>query len=165
MKRIIGRQEIAKVLNFGKYNVVELDLKNRIELCGKYVGFSGDIVRIDNGYFRSGERFLQKGTIEFFNDEKKLFISGGATCISKNIYYEDYVNMINCSKAPILKGGEEVVLVVKDSEKKIIYGVYTIKLKDSINVHCSTIATFEELDQELMKLLLIDLEKNSLELL
>ena len=74
MKRINinDRQAVAKAINFGEYPVITIDLADRDEY-----GLKGSKVRIDNGTFRTGERYFIRATIRVYNDEQvlgKIFI-------------------------------------------------------------------------------------------
>lgn len=138
MKEILKREEFAKEVNFGKHPVLTIDMSKEGFMNAIYTGCK---VRIDNGNFRTGERFLARGEFIYNKQEDKFEVANYGICISARFCYEDAMKDIEYAQAPIVKDGEEVIIVKHNSETKDIrVFIATAKLYD---IHCSTMMTFE----------------------
>ena len=133
MKRLTERTEIAKAINFGKYPVVKIDLADKDEY-----GIKGTKVRIDNGTFKSGERYFVNAEIRAYSDEKVLTTSQGGTMLVDRLSYADYMEMTEYANAPIIKANQEIVVFLYNSATKDVYAPVIIKTGDRVDAHCST---------------------------
>lgn len=135
MKRLTERTEIAKAINFGKYPVIKIDLADRDEY-----GVKGTKVNIDFG----GEYFIH-AKIRSYSDTKYLQTSQGATMLSATISYDDYIEMVEYANAPVIKADQEIVIVMVDSENRVVYEPVIIKTGKRIDKFCSTPLDLEKL--------------------
>lgn len=135
MKKLTGRAEIAKAINFGKYPVIKIDLADRDEY-----GVKGTKVNIDFG----GEYFI-RAEIRSYNDTKYLTTNQGSTTLKANLGYGDYIQMLEYANAPTIKADQEIVIVMINSEKKEVYAPVIIKTGKRIDKFCSTPLDLEKL--------------------
>jgi hypothetical protein len=133
MRRLIDRTDIAKAINFGKYPVIKIDLADRDDY-----GIRGTKVNIDFG----GEYFIH-GKIRSYDDERCLTATQGATCLSKEIYYDDYLEMVEYANAPTIKANQEIVIFMYNSMTKEVFAPAIITT-GKIDRFCSTPITLEK---------------------
>lgn len=139
MKTLTETQEIAKAINFGKYPVLYLDLaKDKLE---GYEGcYQGQRVKIEREY--NGTKFYSHGTLSYWGDSNKLSISGEGTMLTARFGYYELSKMVKNANATELKGEQEVVVVIMNSERgKIAYPILTKTTRFSAN--CQTLMTIE----------------------
>jgi hypothetical protein len=115
MKEIIGRQEIAKVLNFGEYPVLKINMDQEAWMD---VLYRGDKVRVDFGKFKDGSRFLQQGYLLYNKKDERITISAESTMLVKDLGYEDYMEAVEYGSSQILGDNQEVVVVMYSNNKK-----------------------------------------------
>jgi len=139
--KITDRTAVAKAINFGDYPVLTIDLAERDEY-----GLVGCKVRIDNGTFRTGEKYFVRATVRAYSDEKYLTTTGGSVCLKASYGYSDVKEMLEWTKAPIIKANQEVAVVITDSRLKCAFDMYIIKTGSVIRPHCVTPLEFEKLD-------------------
>ena len=124
MKRLTGRQEIAEALNFGKYPVLKIDLKDADEY-----GLKGSICRVDQGEFNDGSKWYERAELRVYSDEKKITFSAHGYALTAETSYMDFVEDLETAMSPIVTANSEIVVVVLDSEKREVYAVYVIETK------------------------------------
>ena len=138
MKEIRSREEYAKAVNFGKYPVLMIDM-NQKGFMGEI--FTGGKVRVDFGHFRDGERYLDDGEFKYYKKENKFYVASYGVMLTKELSYEDAIEDAEYGNSPIIDEGDEVVIVVHNSEKR------ELKAYIAKAVHkrefCSTILEFE----------------------
>lgn len=139
--KITDRQAVAKAINFGTYPVLTIDLADRDEY-----GLVGCKVRIDNGTFRSGERYFVDATLRVYSDEKYLTTSGRSTVLKAGYGYSDVKEMLEWAAAPVVKPDQEVLVVITDSTRKRAYDTYIIRTGGTVRPHNMTPLDFEKLD-------------------
>jgi len=138
MKIITDRKEFAEYVNFGKYPVIKVDLGKEGFMDTIY---HGDKVRVDFGKFRTGERNLQGGELLYNKKENKFEIASYGICLSARFCYEDAMERVEYSQAPIIDEGDEVVIIVHNSETKEVKAyVYKAVHKKQF---CQTMIEFE----------------------
>lgn len=140
MNRLTERTEIAQAINFGKYPVIKIDLADRDEY-----GIKGTKVRIDNGTFKSGERYFINAEIRAYSDEKILTTFQGCGMLVKEVTYADYMEMTEYANAPIIKANQEILIFLYNSVSKEVYAPAIIKTGDRVDAHCSTPLTLEKI--------------------
>lgn len=138
MKKIVSREEFAKLVNFGKYPVLNVDMNQEGFMNEIYDGCK---VRVDFGNFKSGERYLAKGEFKYYKSENKFYIASYGICISNRFTYEDAMDCVEYAQAPIIDEGKEVVIVVHNSKDRDL-DVYLAKAINK-NKFCSTMMEFE----------------------
>lgn len=138
---INDRQAVAKTLNFGKYPILTIDLANR----GEY-GLKGCKVNIDNGTFRTGERYVIRATVRAYSDEKTLELVAENTCIKRSYGYSDVRDMLEWAAAPTITKDQDVVVAITNSELRCAYDLYIIHTGDRIDPNCMTPMRLEKLD-------------------
>lgn len=141
MKRLTERTEIAKAINFGKYPVIKIDLADRNEY-----GIKGTKVRIDNGTFRSGEPYLINAEIKAYSDDKVLTTHQGCDMLVDRLTYDDYMEMTEYAKSPVIKANQEILIFLYNSATKDVYAPTIIKTGERIDAHCSTPLRFERFE-------------------
>lgn len=155
MTIIEGRQEIAKALNFNTYPVLDIDL-DTMETIEKNDGTTeryckGCDVRVEYNTKRYGAMHTH-GHIYFdaMGDENALDhmeISASGTCLHDSFGYHDVMEDLRWAKAPIVRAGQEVIVVVHSS-KSNLYLVCKYTVSDRIDPHCITCATLSNPPQE-----------------
>lgn len=140
MEFITERTAIAKALNFGKYPVLTIDLKDRDEY-----GLVGCKVRVDFGNFSDGEKFYEHAELRVYKDEKVLTFSSYGCCLDANFGYSDIAEMLEYANAPIIKPDQEIIIVITDSVNRTAYPLIKAKT-GKINKFCSTPISIEKVD-------------------
>lgn len=138
MKEIISRKEFGERVNFGKHQVITIDLNQEAYLGALY---KGDKVRVDFGKFRTGERYLSGGEVLYNEKENKIEVASYGTCLSANFTYEDAIEDVEYAKAPIIDEGDEVVIIIHNSLTRE-FKAYLATAKNK-NKFCSTMMVFE----------------------
>ena len=133
MKKLTERTEIAKAINFGEYPVIKIDVSNRDEY-----GIKGTKIRIDNGTFKSGNKYFVNAVIRAYDDEKCLTTSAYGSVLKNAIGYSDYLEMVEYANAPVVKANQEIVIFLYNSITKDIYQPVIIKTGNRVDAHCST---------------------------
>lgn len=143
MKKISiqNRTEIAKAINFGDYPVLTIDIADRDEY-----GLVGCKVNIDNGYFKTGERYFVRATLRVWKDEQYLSTSGTNTVLKASYGYSDVKEMLEWANAPVIKPDQEVLVVITDSNNKCAYDAYIIRTGSKVSPHSTEPLAFERLD-------------------
>ena len=136
-----NRTVIAKALNFNKYPVLTIDLADRDEY-----GLKGCEVRIDNGTFRSGEKYFINATLRVYNDEKYFSFSAHNVCIKKDFSYSDVERMIKMANTPIIKPDEDIAIIIIDSRLRAAYRLYIVHTDSRISPNCIDPMKIEKVD-------------------
>ena len=136
-----NRTNVAKAVNFNEYPVLTIDLADTDEY-----GLVGCKCRIDNGSFRSGDKYFVKATLRAWKDEKILSLSGHNVCLHASYTYSDVAEMIEWANAPIIKADQDIAVVVHDSGKKEAYSVYIVHTGSRIDANCIEPMKIERLD-------------------
>lgn len=138
MKEITKREEFGKAVNFGEHQVITIDL-NQVAFGG--VIFKGCKARIDYGKFRTGERYIARGEVNYDINENKVYVANYGVCLSNRFSYDDAMEQIEYAKAPIIDDGDEVVIVIHNSKTNDLR-VYLATAK-KLDRNCSTMMIFE----------------------
>ena len=138
MKTIVSREEFAKAVNFGEHPVVTIDLNQEAFMDTIYHGCK---VKVDFGHHRTGERFLVRGEMLYNIKENKFEVAQYGICISARFCYEDAMRHVEYAQAPIIKDGDEVVIVLHDSKERTVKAFLATAKSGSWD--CSTPMTFE----------------------
>lgn len=123
MKFVCDRKEIAKVLNFGKYPVIMFDLDTPKK--GWDDVYEGTPVRVDMGAFSDGTKWYNDSipTIYVDNNHKgientvtnritaDICLPSGGAMLSASFGAHDVLDMAKFAMAPIVKSGDDVVVV------------------------------------------------------
>lgn len=141
MKQLKDRTEIAKAINFGKYPVLTIDLADRDEY-----GLVGCKVNIDNGTFRTGERYVVRATLRVYRDEQTFTTSAGCVCLKASYGYSDLAEEIEYAQAPIIKADQDVVIVIMNSKTRTMYYPYLVHTGKRVSPDCTTPLDFEKVD-------------------
>jgi len=138
MREIKNREEFAEYVNFGKYPVIKIDMNQDAFMD---VIYHGDKVRVDFGKFRTGERNLQGGELLYNKKENKFEIASYGICLSARFSYDDAMERVEYSQAPIIDEGDEVVIIIHNSKDREVRAcVYKAVHKREF---CSTMIEFE----------------------
>lgn len=142
MKILTERTEIAKAMNFGKYPILRINMED-------HAGFDtteycvGEKVRVAYESRRYGEMYTRG---EIYIEKGKVAISGNATCIHSDFGYSDVMEMAEWSNTPIVRAGQEVVVVHYYPSSKICI-VRMMRVGDRVDPHCMTVAVLEEIEE------------------
>ncbi len=123
MRFLTDRKEIAKALNFGKYPVIMFDLDSPKR--GWDDVYEGTPVRVDMGTFSDGTRWLNDSIPTIYVDnnhegientvmnrlKSDIHLPGGGAMLSESFGANDVIDMAKFAMAPIVKGGDDVVVV------------------------------------------------------
>lgn len=147
MRYLKHREQIAKAINFGKYPVLRIDLSNRP--AQGYAPDSdfcvGDRVRVawdKPGY----EGMTTRGNVYLENG--RYAIDQGGAVLKNGFCRNDIIEDYEWSYAPLVHAGQEIVLIIDNpAEKKC--AVALMRVSAHIDIHCSTVAYLEELEEEL----------------
>lgn len=146
MRFLTDRTEIAEAMNFGKYPVLVLNRENRPMAdvvpesdyavgCRVKVAWDNKDPRYE-GMTTHGELYIENG---------KLHISGEGACLKAGFGYSDVIKMAAEANVPIIHKGQTVV-VVEDYPSKKHCTVRLMKVSDRIDIHCSRVASLEDID-------------------
>ena len=128
-------------LNFRKYPVLSIDLANADEY-----GLKGCKVRIEAGTMSNGLPRTIHAELRVFNDERKLTLQSGCTCLSDSFTYSDYMEMVENAQAPLIKADQDVVIAIFDSRNRTPYAPMLVHTGSHVNPHCITPLSFEPVD-------------------
>ena len=159
MKFLSDRREIALAMNFGKYPVITMDIQKpkRGWDAGVYEGCK---VRVDCGTFGDGMPFYKECSPMIFVDNynegiedtienrvfSKIELTCPGACLSNSFGASDVLEMAETANAPLLKSGQEVVVVYKaERDGELVVMVKMMKV-GRVSRHCSTVATLEDID-------------------
>ena len=142
MRYLTDRHEIAEAMNFGKYPVLTLNRENReyensifAEGCNVRLAWDSE-----NPRFKG----LHSDGIVYIDDDGRIGILGGGSCIKASFGYSDVMKMAERANWPVIHKGQEVVLVEEWPSKKECT-VRLMKVSDRIDVHSVTMARLEDL--------------------
>ena len=138
MREIKSREEYAKEINFGKHPVLMIDMNQKAFMDEIY---DGGKVRVDFGYFGNGERHLGNGEFKYYKKENKFYVASYGIMISNRFSYEDAMECAEYGNSPIINEGDEVVIVVHNSEERSVK-CYIAKAVNK-RKFCSTMIEFE----------------------
>ena len=141
MKKYTDRYEIAKLLNFNKYPVLELDLATSKPKEDYYKGcyFGGKVRWVKHS--PSGENYIWHGNLNYYSDSG-LCITNDSACIKASFGYQDIKEDLEIANAPLIKDDCEVVVVIHDSVKRLACVCKTTIGK--LDSHYSTSYHFED---------------------
>lgn len=141
MKRLNTRMEIGKALGFGEYPVLTIDLADANDY-----GLKGCRLRVDNGHFKTGERYLISATLRVYRDTKKLTVTAGCVGLSSSFGYKDLLDRTLDAQAPIITRNQEVVIVILDSRFHKLYAPLLVRTSDWVSPHSDQPIGFEDVD-------------------
>lgn len=133
MKFLENRTEIAKAINFKKYPVIRIDVSETDDY-----GIVGTKVLIDNGTFRTGEPYYVRATIRAYSDEGYLKFHSYGTCLKAEFTYLDMEKILSYANVPVIKAGQEILVCLVDSVKRVAYKPVVLKTGDRIGPHCAS---------------------------
>lgn len=149
MVYLTERHDIAKVINFGKFPVLTIDLDNQPYSKTNYaVGCRVRVAWDDpdphyDGMTTHGELYFENG---------KFAISGECAFLSESFGYSDVLRMASEANTPVVHRGDICIVVMYYSKKKIA-AVRAMRIPHRISKHCQTVAVLEDInDQEELKL-------------
>ena len=137
MKIITNGQEIAKVLNFGKYPVLYVDLD---KMERDYV--KGSNCRIKWNY--QDEELLLNCYLEVENGRYQIGNEG--SIVTSDYSVNDFINQIQWSNTPIIECGQ-VVAVAQFSKKKGTKIIELMRVADKKDIHSMIITYLEEINE------------------
>ena len=137
-KIITNRQEIAKVLNFGKYPVLSIDL-DKMERDYE----QGSKCRLLTK-FRNGEEFLLK--CQLYMEGDKVALSSTGSMLTSDFTVYDFIELSEYAQTPIIKGGD-IVAVCQYSRKTGLKVIELMKVSDRIDIHCIEVVRLEEIEE------------------
>ena len=136
MRRLTERTEIAKAINFNEYPVVKIDLADVDDY-----GVKGTKVRID-----IGKAYHLNAVIRAYSDEKVLTTQQYGTMLTKDVSYNDYMEMVEYATAPIIKPDQEIVIFLFNSKKREVYEPAIIKTGARVDRFCQTPLSLEKFE-------------------
>lgn len=83
----------------------------------------------------------------YIGEHGQLQISGEGACLSADFGYHDVMEMYKEAQAQVVHRGQTVV-VVEDWPSKKMCKVHMMKVSDHISIHCMTVATLEEIEED-----------------
>ena len=137
MKIITNRQKIAKVLNFGKYPVLYVDLD---KMERDYI--KGSNCRIKWNY--QDEELLLNCYLEVVNGRYQIGNEG--SIVTSDYSVNDFINQIQWSNTPIIECGQ-VVAVAQFSKKKGTKIIELMRVADKKDIHSMIITYLEEINE------------------
>ena len=137
MKIITNRQKIAKVLNFGKYPVLYVDLD---KMERNYI--KGSNCRIKWNY--QDEELLLNCYLEVENGRYQIGNEG--SIVTSDYSVNDFINQIQWSNTPIIECGQ-VVAVAQFSKKKGTKIIELMRVADKKDIHSMIITYLEEINE------------------
>lgn len=147
MKYLTDRHEIGEALNFGKYPVLTLNRENNP--CSDIAPNSDYAVgcRVRVAWDKKDSRYAGMTTKgEIYIENGRIAISQGASTLKASFGYKDVMEDVAWANAPVVHKGQEVVLVEEWPSKKQCT-VRIMKVHDSINIHCETVAVLDEIEE------------------
>lgn len=145
-----GRQGWAYICNSNRFNVIKVDLDKEQEY-DTYKTY--EQVRVITTS-RNGCELLTNARLAC--DEGKWKLTSWGCCISGSFNYFDAMELVEAANLPQVKEGE-VVALAQYSEKNHSVFLQLFKI-GKVNIHCTTVATLEELTEEEMKDIAMDAE-------
>lgn len=149
---IKNRTEFAEAVNFGEFPVIAIDCAKRDKDKTAFVSVP---VRVDMGKFSDGKPYIAKCHFNVFEDT----FNGDGAChctvqdygcgLSAGFGYYDALKCAENANTPILKADSWAVIVVHNSEKKILRA-FKVKFAKVIR-NCSTAIMFaDEFDSHIL---------------
>lgn len=119
MKEITNRTELAEAVNIRRLPVIRFNWE---EPLGSYAPNSHRGERVNILWTsRDGSTFPSICEVDFFEDTNEFTIMQHGACIAARFCYEDADDMIEAARAPIVKEGDEVVIVKQFPSKRIAH--------------------------------------------
>jgi len=140
MKYLTDRTEIAMAMNFGKYPVIRIDRETPKDGYNDF--YEGDQIKVltpKPGYPDS------YATGKIYYSEGKYGVMTDASCLHASFGYADVLEMIENAQAPVVKAGQEVVLIEDYPERRTCC-VRIMKVSDRVDSHVYPCATLEDVD-------------------
>lgn len=141
MKLLNERTKIAKAMNFGRYPVLRINLDD-------HAGFDttdycvGEKVRVAYQSKNYGEMYTRG---EIYVEKGEVAISSNAVCVHSDFGYADVMEMAEWANTPIVRAGQEVVVVMYMPTVEI-YIVRMMRVGDRVDPHCMRAVTLEDVD-------------------
>lgn len=139
MKYLETRTQIGTAINFKQYPTVRIDVSDTDEY-----GICGAKVLIDNGTFRTGEPYYVRATLRAFRDEGWLKFKHYGSCLHASFTYSDMEKMLDYANVPIIKAGQEILVCLVDSVKRLAYKPVVLKTGNWVDPNCQTPLELEE---------------------
>lgn len=137
MKKLNTVQEIAKEVNINLLPTVKIDVSKRDEY-----GIKGVNVRVFEGY-HNGCPMMTDAEVRVYSDEKILKFSSGGFGIKASYGYYDVIEMYEQSNLPVIKENSQFVLIIENSDKKVIHEAMVVDTY-KINKFCMTPINIEK---------------------
>lgn len=140
MKFITDRHEIGKVLNFGKYPVLTINLENKP--AASYAPDSDYAVgcKVRVAWDHNDPRY--EGMTEnctLFIEDGRYDLSGRWGCLHESFGRQDILEDAEWAMTQVVHKGQEVVLI-EDWPSKGQCRVRMMKVSEHIDIHCQTVA-------------------------
>lgn len=132
MKFLETRTEIGKAINFKQYPTIRIDVSKTDDY-----GIVGTHVLIDNGTFRTGDPYYVRATIRAYRDEGFLVFHSYGSCLHADFTYYDMEKILDYANVPVIKAGQEILICLLDSAKRLVYKPVVLKTGDRIDPHCT----------------------------
>lgn len=140
-----NRHDMAVLMNFGKYPVLELDLdRKQGEESDRYL--VGGKARV--AWDRKNPRWEGMSTVcELTVENGKHTLNSGGICLKSDYSVEDFVEDIENAHAPLVHKGQIVAIACYSRKVKTSF-VHMMKVSKFMDPHCITVTTLEELDEK-----------------
>lgn len=156
MRFLTDRHEIAEEINIKRTPVITINVSKEADGWEGYGVYDGSKVRVatpSRNYPDSTHRCTAHIYMDGENEKAIIPIEAKVihlTCpgigLKASFGYQDVVEMVEWSHAPLVKAGDEVVVVFDDAENGAIWLRKMVVGKVSPN--CSTVATLRDADEE-----------------
>ena len=151
MKTIQRPQEFGPLINFRRLPVVRIDVTDRDDY-----GLRGAPVVIDNGFFRgTNHPDLIDARLRAYDDEETLVFHQRGCCLTNTFTYGDMEKCLMYANAPIIKPGEEFLIVLVDSQTNKFSLPILVKTEKHVRADCSTPLVLEPVEWKKVPLLAV----------
>lgn len=151
------RTEIGTAMNFGKYPVLWIEIGTPRKGWDPFTIYEGCKARIVSSSSRYGD-LIYTGTLSMYGDEQKedvkklpqfwngIHLSNAGCFLDAEFGYGDVMEDLENAQAPILSTDQEVIVVMKDSIRKMCW-VRKMKTTSHKDPHCSTMLKIVNLEE------------------
>lgn len=156
MRFLTDRHEIAEEINIKRTPVITINVSKEADGWEGYGVYEGSKVRVatpSRNYPDSTHRCTAHIYMDGENEKaiipieaKVIHLTCPGICMKASFGYQDVVEMVEWSHAPLVKAGDEVIVVFDDPEhsaswiRKMVVG--------NVSPNCSTVATLRDADEE-----------------
>lgn len=145
------RREIGKAMNFGKYPVLWMEVGKPAKGWDDFTVYEGGKANIVSHTASHGD-LIYTGRLTMYGDEQKedvkdfpwfwdkIHLSSWGSCLDASFGYSDVMEDLENANAPMLKPGQTVIVVMKDSECKVCW-VRKMVTSARQDPYCTTMLT------------------------